>query len=333
MPKPEKERLDQDRMGVFREMSYVTVGDRYGKKKPFKPAPKEKRFDVPFTKSKTGTQDGYFSKNYDRIMEKEAYHDPVAAKRQSRNKEVKKSLAGPYVPPGPAKAGEGQGSYFGTLGGKVTHFSAEVRPRKGHTEQKRNFFVPPPKKGTGFGYSNVLIGTIPPHKSDPLELKEKMRIKEAQAHRDKMKARGAPPFRTSCAPVSLFDPSPMSGEKPGPVYRPEPKSTKKATVFLPSAPAKLPGGCKAGMFTKFPEHQKEPYKRPPVLRDLSSKIRPKDCPEVFAYVPGIRTTRTNSVLKQNVQRRIHGQNFEYAPQVMKESEPPKEALGLPTVEV
>ena len=41
----------------------------------------------------TGTQDGYFSKNFVRVFEKEAYSDPVGTRRRARMENAKKNIS------------------------------------------------------------------------------------------------------------------------------------------------------------------------------------------------------------------------------------------------
>ena len=45
------------------------------------------------TKKKvTGLQDGYFSKKFDRVFEKEAYSDPISNRRRERMEASKKNI-------------------------------------------------------------------------------------------------------------------------------------------------------------------------------------------------------------------------------------------------
>lgn len=50
------------------------------------------------TKSKTAYQTGYFGKTFDRIMEGEAYSDPVKQRRQNKLTEAQKNLSKAFVP-------------------------------------------------------------------------------------------------------------------------------------------------------------------------------------------------------------------------------------------
>ena len=46
----------------------------------------------------TALQDGYFTKPFPRVFEKEAYSDPIARRRQERVKELKKNITNkPFI--------------------------------------------------------------------------------------------------------------------------------------------------------------------------------------------------------------------------------------------
>ena len=59
---------------------------------------KGRQMMVGSTKSKTAYQTGYFGKTFDRIMEGEAYSDPVKRRRQGKLKEAQKNLSKAFVP-------------------------------------------------------------------------------------------------------------------------------------------------------------------------------------------------------------------------------------------
>ena len=52
-----------------------------------------------FTKDRvTGLQDGYFTKGFPRVFEKEAYSDPISNRRKERLKEMKKNVTNkPFI--------------------------------------------------------------------------------------------------------------------------------------------------------------------------------------------------------------------------------------------
>ena len=59
---------------------------------------KGRQMMVGSTKSKTAYQTGYFGKTFDRVMEGEAYSDPVKQRRQNKLTEAQKNLSKAFVP-------------------------------------------------------------------------------------------------------------------------------------------------------------------------------------------------------------------------------------------
>lgn len=59
---------------------------------------KGKGFNVPKTKIRSGTQDGYFAETYNRILDGEAYTDQIKLRRQFQVKELKKNIAKNFIP-------------------------------------------------------------------------------------------------------------------------------------------------------------------------------------------------------------------------------------------
>ena len=50
------------------------------------------------SKTRSARQDGYFEKEFSRIMEAESYNDPVKRRQQERVKQSKLNLANAFVP-------------------------------------------------------------------------------------------------------------------------------------------------------------------------------------------------------------------------------------------
>ena len=72
----------------------------------------------------------------------------------------------------------GAGSHYGTFSGAISAFSPNVRPRKAFAPTGRNFLINPAKKGTGYGYVNVLIGKPTTYSSEQYDkAKELYRVR------------------------------------------------------------------------------------------------------------------------------------------------------------
>ncbi|XP_062249428.1 cilia-and flagella-associated protein 96 isoform X2 [Platichthys flesus] len=88
---------DMERLGVFKEMSYISVGDKYT-------SPSNRPFNESAYRSRqiqagiAGLQSVFFEKSYKRIFEREALSDPLRLARQNRIQQAKKNLGKAFVP-------------------------------------------------------------------------------------------------------------------------------------------------------------------------------------------------------------------------------------------
>merc|ERR1711971_848209 len=125
-------KTDMERLGYFSEAGYSTIGDKYP------------RVD-PNSRPCRGA-------SYKRIMEKEAFSDPVQLRRQQRLKKAKKIRGrGIWIPSDGAKLPTGLGNHYGTFTGAINHFSNQTKPQE-IKKEKPNVITNPTKKGTGYGY-------------------------------------------------------------------------------------------------------------------------------------------------------------------------------------
>jgi len=84
---------DMERVGVFQEMGYITIQDRYkgGGSTSFNAAASKGKQMLPGgSKGRSALQAGYFNEKFHRVMEGEAYSDPIKIRRQHRLKEGQK---------------------------------------------------------------------------------------------------------------------------------------------------------------------------------------------------------------------------------------------------
>ena len=78
-------KTDMERVGVFSEVGYTTIGDRYPRRAACQEvfntsAAKGKQMMTTGSKSNSAHQSGYFEPTFKRIMEHEAFIDPVKVK-------------------------------------------------------------------------------------------------------------------------------------------------------------------------------------------------------------------------------------------------------------
>ncbi|XP_065651591.1 cilia-and flagella-associated protein 96 isoform X2 [Hydra vulgaris] len=293
---------DLARVGLFSELGYVSIGD------PFKDnfgksfnvsASKGKQMLPGSSKTICALQVGYFDKQFNRIMEGEAYTDPVKRRRQERLEKNKLIIGKAFIPSHAGKKPSGVGSYFGTLSGPIQTFSPLCKDKDPYVSPGRNFVTNPGKKGSGYGYANVLIGKPQKYAPDPYNHEHEIRVKNELKSKKMMMGS---PFKSNLHPATFFDSNPNKADNPSlPPFKEisEPKIT--LVPFKPSSPGKQIGGSKAGCFTSYPSHSDDLYN---VKKPIESKEK-----HIFRPSHGAKTMTCGSIIAQNITRRINCQNF------------------------
>ncbi|KAM4673076.1 cilia-and flagella-associated protein 96 isoform 2-T2 [Amazona ochrocephala] len=170
---PAEGKSDLERTGLFSEMSYITIGDKYVSHymRPFNEAASKNKQMLPGgSKTMSALQAGYFDPEFVRVFNGEAYADPVQLRRRYRLAESKKNLGKAFLPSNGDKWPCGLGSYYGTIGGSYPYFSPQVREKVRYVGPGKNFYTNPGKKGTGYGYTNLTIGEQYEHLPDEYDL-------------------------------------------------------------------------------------------------------------------------------------------------------------------
>ncbi|XP_044061281.1 UPF0602 protein C4orf47 homolog isoform X2 [Siniperca chuatsi] len=219
---------DMERLGVFKEMSYISVGDKYAPptNPPFKEsAYRSRQMQAGIAKQRCALQSGFFDKSFKRVFEREALSDPLRLARQNRIQQAKKNLGKAFLPCIGVKKPCGSGSYYGTLSGPVEAMSPLSVPRKAHRAPGRNIVTSPPKKGSGYSYPNVTLSKIELYASDPYS-----RAKEV------LKIGGMKAGTFDTYPLHSADPYVIRHSKPTnqePIFRPAPgpKSTPVKSII------------------------------------------------------------------------------------------------------
>ncbi|XP_046855147.1 UPF0602 protein C4orf47 homolog [Xenia sp. Carnegie-2017] len=296
---------DLNRVGWFSEMGYISIGDPYKRKQNVfnELSHKGKQMLPGGSKTRSARQDGYFEKEFSRIMEAESYNDPVKRRQQERVKQSKLNLANAFVPSSGDKLPSGAGNHYGTFSGPVEAFSAAQKDKKSYQSPGKNFITNPPKKGTGFGYINVTIGQTPKYTADPYDRAKEIRNKDQQTS---IKVRKGGAFRLNLHPNAFFDGNPYKTNKPLPPLKENKPKPHIVKPFKQSSPGKEIGGCKAGCFETYPSHSHNPY------QPKKSSSDPPQGKNIFRPTQGPKSTPFGSIIKQNVERRINATNFRQA---------------------
>lgn len=305
-------KTDMERVGLFQEMEYHTIADRYvppGSKSFNQAAGKGKQMLIGGTKDRSALQHGYFREKFDRVYEGESYTDPIKLRRQRRLKESQKNLGKPFLPSNGDKKPSGLGNHYGTLGGPIGAFSPVKKTGKPYTSAGKNVLTNPGKHGTGFGYVGVTLGKYQNHMPDEYDRTKELSKRENADHRKNLKG-GA--FKLNMHPTQFFDANPYRHDRGLPPLKSGGGKRKDVKPFKQSSPPKSMGGMKAGTFDPYPSHSADPYQvkitRPVHVVNNAGKI--------FMPTPGPKSFPMSSVVNTNVVRSINKQNYKAVAGVM-----------------
>jgi len=312
-------KTDMERIGVFSEMGYISLGDRYPKSdprsKPFNEAAYKGKQMLPGgSKTRSALQAGYFQGTFNRIMEKEAYTDAIKQRRQGRIANNKKNITSrAFLPSSNTKRASGLGSTFGTFAGTHKSFAPNPRPTPSYKTPGRNFTTTPGKKGTGYGYGSVTFAAYPEHSIEPYDQARVQRRKDLSDHNAKVKGQS---FKLGMHPTAYFDRNVYKTDKQVKGKSKDTIGSSKLIVktpFRPANPAKRIAGCKAGTFGDYPKHSEDPYiPGSRVMQTLQQKLTkntPSKTRGIFHPSPGPKSIPTKSVMDYNVNLAMNKDNF------------------------
>ncbi|CAL8104077.1 unnamed protein product [Calicophoron daubneyi] len=292
---------DLDRLGIFKEMAYHTINDRYRNAESSvqnTSAHKGRQMSSSGFKTRSALSDGYFSE-FRRIFSGDCRVDMASVVRKQRSASKKLDIGKDWVPASGNKQPSGFGSCYGTFSGPIPHLKPTVRPIKVVRNQAKNILTTPGKKGCG-SYADVTISHYPHHSTDPYDRVDQFRKKEADAHKQMTEKKG--PFYSSTQPITYFDQNPYRTVRlRGRAHSATVRSTYKAKVpFKPSSPSKWDGGCKAGCFDPFPAYKPEHFRITKSAKSSSPIFRLSTGPMPYPVV---------SIVDKNVTRSINSANY------------------------
>lgn len=303
---PSEGKSDMERIGLFSEMEYISIGDKYISpfNRPFNDAASKNKQMLPGgSKERAATQAGYFEPQYLRIFEGESYSNPVELRRRYRLAELKKNIGSKaFLPSNGFKFPCGIGTYYGTIGGSYPYFSAQLKDKMPYVQPGKNMYTNPGKKGTGYGYPNLTIGKPYPHSVELYDIGRINFKKTSDEHHRLMKGG---PFKLHLYPRDYFDPNPYFDDQPLPPPKKEPIVAKiHSGHFKPPSPPKKPGGMKAGTFDPFPAHTPDPYmaKQPKVITTNKQG-------RIFNPPAGPKSRPTRSIMALNVIKSLNATNY------------------------
>ncbi|XP_037382274.1 UPF0602 protein C4orf47 homolog [Talpa occidentalis] len=299
-------KTDMERIGLFSEMEYISIGDKYVSRfnRPFnESASKNKQMLPGGSKEMSDLQAGYFDPHFVRIFEGEGYVNMNQVRRQHMMQEAKKNLGKAFLPSSGDKKPSGLGSYYGTIGGPIPFFSAQSKPREKYEAPGKNLYTNPGKKGTGYGYANITIGKQFSHSSDLYDAAKENYKKDNEEHHRSLKGT---PFKLNLCPREYFDPNPYFTETPLPPIKKTEMKEPTVQPFKPSSPGKKAGGMKAGTFDPYPSHSADPY----VVKS-EDQIAGKTA-KIFHPPGGPKSRPVESIMTLNVRRALNIKNYKTA---------------------
>ncbi|XP_004579063.2 UPF0602 protein C4orf47 homolog [Ochotona princeps] len=299
-------KTDMERIGLFSEMEYITVGDKYVSQfnRPFNEAASKNRQILPGgSKGMSSLQAGYFDSQFGRIFEGEGYVNLNQVRRQHLMEEAKKNISKAFLPSSGDKKPCGLGSYYGTIGGPIPFFSAQSKPREKYEVPGKNLYTNPGKKGTGYGYANITIGKQFSHSADLYDAPKLNYKKENEEHHRLLKGT---PFKLNLYPRDYFDTNPYAFEKALPPIKKTEKKQLIPNPFKPSSPGKKAGGMKAGTFDPYPSHSADPYVVK-LVKGISGKGE-----KIFHPPSGPKSRPIESIMTLNVKRALNSKNYKTA---------------------
>nr|XP_033799577.1 UPF0602 protein C4orf47 homolog isoform X2 [Geotrypetes seraphini] len=228
-------KTDMERLGLFSEMEYVTIGDSYipSLNRPFNDAAGKGRQMFPGgSKLMSDLQAGYFDAQFKRVFTGEGYSNPIKLRRLYRLDQSKRNLGKSFLPSSVSKK-----RYPNLTIGKPFAYSAEIYdkgPRKKGEEYDESKLI----KGGPFRlnlYPREYFDPNPYHVDKPLPPLKKTEEKKIEK-----------PFRPSSPSKKMggmkagtFDPYPTHSTDPYKTkYEKEVAVNKSGKIFHPLAGTK-----------------------------------------------------------------------------------------------
>lgn len=308
-------RPDLDRIGLFGEAAYVSTGEPFVERKNDRIADtfltyrnKGKQFVTNPPKKGHETKDVFFEKEYMRAFESEAYTDLVALRRHLRLKAKEKNITStPFKPSSVPPKPSGSGSLFGTIEQQwpLPKREIPIKPQEAHKkpESKKNFLTKPPKKGSGYGYSNVGIGNPYEYKSDPYNSVSESAKREREMHRKKVI--GNKPFVSSSANLEFFNSfAGIDGKGDDPEGIPAESKSLPAAKNISSEEKNVPFKPSSGIgytINKYPKY--DPPAGAPIPGTVEKNtpvvIVPLKLEPIFRPSGGVKSNPIRSIIEAN----------------------------------
>eukprot|EP00755_Sulcionema_specki_P004874 Sspe_Gene.31247::Locus_15426_Transcript_1_1_Confidence_1.000_Length_1118::g.31247::m.31247 len=295
-----------EKLGVFGQPSYISIGDEYDKKVNQSTRYKGKGFTTGPSKKGQGP-DVTFDRRFKSLHEGDKYVDPGTHEKKYRLEQDKKKL----TPDGfrytsPPKRNAGSGNYYGCFNDKgykhETEYDVQKKgelPEKGKP-QLRNIITNPSKKGT-YGVPGTTMGKGDEFRyiSDPYDSEHRREMVEA---RESSKKQIGAAFKSTCRRKGCFDETDLTGaskiyslDRPLPPKKDGTGKTLKPlpAAFKPSSPGKRGYNC---TINAFPEYKEDPLELQERRRREEAKAAKPQT--VWRPIGGPKSTPTRTIAMQ-----------------------------------
>lgn len=312
----------QNRLGLFGESTYTTIGDEYGVKQ--KASGMGLNMVAGVTKKGKVGKGVYFGMkgagrsgtelSAPRLYEGDGYMTyEMLQNTWNKERNAKRVSDMPFKPVGASRKGEGLGSYYGTIGGKWKNMNTggnDKLSREDVKEKPANIVTMPSKKGS-FGSWGTMIGYKKGFKGTAGEFSyvpdpyDAARLKEKEERAALRNADERPPFRPAAPPkrggsgypkITISKYPKHVDEDPPPKQR-----TKREDSDRPPFAAAVQKS--KTYLSKFPKYQEDPeIEKWNAAREERKRLRAKmgDKPAFCSSASSIKSVRQPSVFKMNI---------------------------------
>lgn len=279
---------DFDTLGIFKEMSYNTIGVPFSNNvTKIRSVYKGKQMCTNGSKTKSANNDGYFN-NFIRIFNGDCKIDYGKYIRRQKIVSSKLNKGKSWIPPHNTPKLNGYGSHYNTFSGPIQYMRPTVKSKSTYKSEKKNFYTSPGKKGTS-SYVDVTINKYPNYQNDPYDKKYKNLNKILK------------PFYLNMYSKKYFNENPYQNIKMT-KRLPASSSSNKIfkNVFKPSSFPKTMGGCKDGCFNSYPIYK-------------TQFVKPNKCAKihnvVFKLSSGPKPYPITSIIDVNIKKKINIKNY------------------------
>lgn len=277
---------DLARLGIFKEQSYITIGDPFREPPPWT-TPFKSAFITTGSKNRSANGDGYFS-SFSRVFH--GGDDRPSQRVQSSSRRTRSPK--PWRPASGIQRPSGSGSNYGTFTTyPIAYFNPRRRNTRSATSPKRGIYTSTQRSCGGAGIGPT---PYPVHHPDPYD---QVLAKEGSS----VAIQG--PFRLGARPTSgLFQENPYQCDNL--MHKPWTPSTQLKSEQKTGRKPFRPPGAAGGCLSRYPEAV---VTAAPAKLAAKKTVRRQQRP--FTAAGALKSYPTLSIINKNVQKTITPANY------------------------